>query len=55
MAKLVIHQDKIPDIPEMLKICPFGAMEEQDGKLTINAGCKNAYWSDGRLYDSADE
>lgn len=40
MAKLVIHQDKIPDIQEMLKICPFGAMEEQDGKLVINAGCK---------------
>lgn len=40
MAKLVIHQDKIPDIREMLKICPFGAMEEQDGKLVINAGCK---------------
>lgn len=40
MAKLVIHQDKIPDIQEMLKVCPFGAMEEQDGKLVINAGCK---------------
>ncbi len=40
MGKLVVHQDKIKDIQEFMKICPFGAMEEKDGKLEINAACK---------------
>ena len=40
MAKLIVHQDKITDIQNVLKICPFGAMEENNGKLEINAGCK---------------
>ena len=40
MAKLIIHQEKVTDNQEFVKICPFGAMEEKDGKLTINAACK---------------
>lgn len=40
MGKLVVHQDKIKDIQEFIKVCPFGAMEEKDGKLEINAACK---------------
>ena len=40
MAELIIHQDKIPDNQELIKLCPFGAMEEKDGKLSINAACK---------------
>lgn len=40
MASLAVHQDKIADIPALLKICPFGALEEKDGKVGINAGCK---------------
>ena len=40
MAKLVINQDKIGNIEEMIKICPFGAMENVNGKLEINASCK---------------
>lgn len=40
MAKLVIHQEKIGSIQDMINICPFGAMEEQDGKLNINSACK---------------
>lgn len=40
MAKLVIHQDKIGDIEAFLKICPFSALEEKDGEVTINSGCK---------------
>ena len=39
MAKLIIHQEKVADNQELVKICPFGAMEEKDGKLTINAAC----------------
>ena len=37
MAELIIHQDKIPDNQELIKLCPFGAMEEKDGKVTISA------------------
>lgn len=40
MAKLVVHQDKITDAKALISICPFGAMEEQDGKVTITAACK---------------
>ncbi len=40
MAKLVVHQDKIDDIKKLISICPFGAMEEQDGKVVISAACK---------------
>lgn len=40
MGKLVIDQSKIEDIQALMDICPFGAMEEKDGKLEINAACK---------------
>lgn len=40
MAQLVIHQDKIGDIEAFKKICPFNALEEQDGKVVVNAACK---------------
>lgn len=40
MAKLVIHQEKIGDLQALMKICPFGAMEEKNGALEINAACK---------------
>ena len=35
MAELIIHQDKIPDNQELIKLCPFGAMEEKDGKVSL--------------------
>jgi len=40
MARLIIHQERIPDHQELIKICPFGALEEQDGKVIVNAACK---------------
>lgn len=40
MGKLIVHQDKIQDIAALLKICPFGAMENKDGKIEINAACR---------------
>lgn len=40
MGKLIVNQDKIPNIGELIKICPFGAMENNGGKVEINAGCK---------------
>lgn len=42
MGRLVVHNEKLnPEIiKELLKICPFGAMEEKNGKIEINAACK---------------
>ena len=40
MAKLVVNQDKVGNIEEIIKICPFGALENKGGKLEINANCK---------------
>ena len=40
MGKLIVNQDKIPSIDELIKICPFGALENNGGKVEINAGCK---------------
>ena len=40
MGKLKVNQDKITNIDEVIKICPFGAMENNNGKLEINAACK---------------
>jgi electron transfer flavoprotein alpha subunit len=40
MAKLVVNQEKITNIDELIKICPFGAMENNKGMLEINSGCK---------------
>jgi electron transfer flavoprotein alpha subunit len=40
MTKLIIHQDKITDIETFLSICPFGALENNQGQIEINAGCK---------------
>lgn len=40
MAKIVINQDKVTEMKKVLDICPFGAIELNDGKLEIGAGCK---------------
>lgn len=40
MGKLIVNQDKITDLDGLIKLCPFGAMENVDGKLEINSGCK---------------
>ena len=42
MKKLVIHQELLnPErIDTLKKLCPFSALEEADGKLIANAGCK---------------
>ncbi len=40
MAKLIVHQEKITDNQKLIEVCPFGAMEEIEGKVTINAACK---------------
>ena len=40
MAKLIIHPDKIQDIPAFLDLCPFGALEEREGRIEANASCR---------------
>ena len=40
MAKLVVNQDKVTDIEELVKICPFGALENNNGILEISGACK---------------
>ena len=40
MAKVVINQEKIDNIDEVLKLCPFNAIELIDQKIEINSACK---------------
>ncbi|MDF2546001.1 MAG: electron transfer flavoprotein subunit alpha [Anaerosolibacter sp.] len=40
MAKIIIHQDKITSPEELVKLCPFSAIEYDNQYLSINAACK---------------
>jgi electron transfer flavoprotein alpha subunit len=40
MAKLIIHHEKIENINTLIELCPFGALEEQNGRIEVNAACK---------------
>lgn len=40
MAKIIVNSEKITNIKKVLELCPFGALEEVDGKIEINAACK---------------
>lgn len=42
MSKLICHQEKANEliIEELIKVCPFNAIENKDGKIEINSGCK---------------
>jgi lactate dehydrogenase (NAD+,ferredoxin) subunit LctC len=41
MPQIKINQDKINDAEEILKICPFGALEiNASGEVELNAGCR---------------
>lgn len=40
MGKIVINQEKIDNIDEVLKLCPFNAIELIDQKIEINSACK---------------
>ncbi len=40
MAGIVVSQEKIQDINGVIKLCPFGAIEEKNGAVEINAACK---------------
>lgn len=42
MGKLIVNQEKLTPsiIDELIKICPFGALENKKGKIEINGGCR---------------
>lgn len=40
MGKLIVHQERVQDIAALIKICPFGAMEDKNGKIEINSACR---------------
>jgi lactate dehydrogenase (NAD+,ferredoxin) subunit LctC len=40
MAKLVVHNEKIDNKGEAIKLCPFGAMDIVNDNIEINASCK---------------
>lgn len=40
MAKLIVNQELVGDIAEAMNLCPFGAMENKNNELLINAACK---------------
>ncbi|MBZ9634134.1 electron transfer flavoprotein subunit alpha [Clostridium sp. FP1] len=42
MSKLICNGEKLNEsnVQELIKVCPFGAIEYVDGKIEINAGCK---------------
>jgi electron transfer flavoprotein alpha subunit len=42
MGRLVVHEDKltIENKKQLIDICPFNAIVEEDGKIDITAGCK---------------
>ena len=40
MARIEIHSELAADKDALLKLCPFGAIELSDGKLSISAACR---------------
>ena len=40
MGKLIVHNERVQDAASLIKICPFGAMENVNGKIEINAACR---------------
>ena len=40
MGKLIVHNERVKDAASLIKICPFGAMDNVDGKIEINAACR---------------
>jgi electron transfer flavoprotein alpha subunit len=42
VGKLICNQDKVnqSNVEELIKVCPFGAIEYKEGKVEVNAGCK---------------
>jgi electron transfer flavoprotein alpha subunit len=50
---LIVNQEKIKNVEEAIKLCPFNAIEYNDGKVEINAGCKMCKICVKKGYDGA--
>ena len=40
MGKLIVHNERVQDAAALIKICPFGAMENIGGNIEINSACR---------------
>lgn len=40
MASIIVHQEKVKNPEELIKICPFSAIEYNNGEIEISAACK---------------
>lgn len=40
MAEIIIHHDKITEADKLPELCPFGAIKNDNGRVTINSSCK---------------
>ncbi len=40
MPNIIIHQEKAADVQALMALCPFGAIEIVDDKLSINSACR---------------
>ena len=40
MAQIIIHREKVSDPEQLIRLCPFGAIESVNGELTINSACR---------------
>ncbi len=40
MGKIIIHRECNDDLEKIMQVCPFQAIEQHLGRLTINAACK---------------
>ena len=40
MSKIIVHNENVKDLSGIAELCPFGAIEITDNKVSINAGCR---------------
>jgi electron transfer flavoprotein alpha subunit len=40
MAELIVHQEKIPDLSQVVNLCPFGAIEVNANRVSISPACR---------------
>ena len=40
MAEMIVHPEKISDISKLEALCPFGAIEVANGRVSISAACR---------------
>jgi len=40
MAEMIVHPEKIPDTRKLEALCPFGAIQVAEGRVSISAACR---------------